>query len=64
MGEKNVHNHRRDEASKLSRENYSWFRIKGTWSVHSFNGGYLSITEGIGSCVYLLQESPGIAVAV
>ena len=22
---------------------YSWFHIKGTWSVHSFNGDYLSI---------------------
>ena len=22
---------------------YSWFHIKGTWSVHSFNGYYLSI---------------------
>ena len=22
---------------------YSWFHIKGTWSVHSFNGNYLTI---------------------
>ena len=22
---------------------YSWFHIKGTWSVHAFNGDYLSI---------------------
>ena len=38
---------------------YSWFHIKGTWSVHSFNGDYLSISEGTGSCGYLFHEIPG-----
>ena len=35
------------------------FYIKGTWSVHLFNGDYLSIPEGTGSCVYLFHEIPG-----
>ena len=39
---------------------YSLFHIKGTWSVHSFNGDYLSIPEGTGSCGYLFHEIPGI----
>ena len=39
------------DTMKLS---YNWFHIKGTWSVHSFNGDYLSIAEGTGSC-----EIPG-----
>ena len=37
--------------------------IKGTWSLHSFNEDYLSITEGTGRCgkwVYLFHEIPGI----
>ena len=35
--------------------------LKGTWSVHSFNGDYLSIPEGTGSsCGYLFHEIPGI----
>ena len=38
---------------------YSWFHIKGTWSVHSFNGDYLSIPEGTGSRGYLFHEVPG-----
>ena len=38
---------------------YSWFHIKGTWSVHSFNVDYLSISEGTGSCWYLFHEIPG-----
>ena len=38
---------------------YSWFHKKGTFSVHSFNGDYLSIPEGTGSCVYLFHEIPG-----
>ena len=38
---------------------YSWFHIKGTWSVHSFNGDYLSISQGTGSCEYLFHEIPG-----
>ena len=37
---------------------YSWFHIKGTWSVHSFNGVYLSIPEGTGTCGYLFHEIP------
>ena len=37
---------------------YSWFNIKVTWSVHSFNGDYLSIPEGTGSCEYLFNETP------
>ena len=39
---------------------YSWFHIKGTTSVNSFNGDYLSIPEGTGSCGYLFHEIPGI----
>ena len=27
---------------------YSWFHITGSWSVHSFNGDYLSILESTG----------------
>ena len=33
-------------AVKWTSENftwYSWFHLKGSWSVHSFNGDYLSI---------------------
>ena len=37
----------------------SWFHIKGTLSVHTFNGDYLSIPEGRGSCGYLFHEIPG-----
>ena len=35
------------------------FHIKGILSVHSFNGDYLSIPEGTGSCKYLFHEIPG-----
>ena len=38
------------------------FHIKGTWSVHSFNGDYLFIPEGSGSCGYLFHEIPGTCV--
>ena len=38
---------------------YSWFHIKGTWSVHLFIGDYLSIPETTGSCWYLFHEIPG-----
>ena len=38
---------------------YRRFHIKGTWSVHLFNGDYPSIPEGTGSCGYLFQEIPG-----
>ena len=38
---------------------YSWFHIKGTWSVQSFNRDYLSIPKGTGSCGYLFHEIPG-----
>ena len=38
---------------------YSWINIKGTWSVHLFNGDYLSIPEGTGSCWCLFHEIPG-----
>ena len=41
---------------------YSWFHIKGTWSVHSFNADYLSIPEGTSSCGYLFHEIPGIII--
>ena len=37
---------------------YSWFHIKGTLSVHSFNGDYLSVHTG--SWGYLLHEIPSI----
>ena len=37
---------------------YSWFHIKGTWSVHSFNGDYLSNPEGTDSCGYLFLWNP------
>ena len=39
---------------------YSWFHIKGTWSVHSFNGDYLSIPKCTGSCEYLFREIPSM----
>ena len=29
---------------------YNWFHKKGTWSVHSFHGDYVSTPEGTGSC--------------
>ena len=32
--------------------------LESTWSVHSFNGDYLSIPEGTGSCGYLFMKSP------
>ena len=35
--------------------------MKGTWSVHSFNGDYLSIPVDTGSCGYLFHEIPGIS---
>ena len=38
--------------------NYSWFHIKGTWSVRSFNVDYLSIPLCTGSCAYLFNEIP------
>ena len=41
---------------------YSWFHIKGTWSVHSFNGDYLSIPECTGSCEYIFYEIPGSCI--
>ena len=44
--------------SRPVTHSYSWFHIKGTWSVHSFNGDYLSIPEGTGSCEYLFMKSP------
>ena len=37
---------------------YSKFHKKGIWSVHSFNGDYLSIPEDTGSCGYLFHEIP------
>ena len=37
---------------------YSWFHIKGTWNVHSFNWDYISTSEGTGSG-YLFHEIPG-----
>ena len=39
---------------------YSWFHIKGTLSVHFFNGDYLSIPKCTGRCGYLFHEIPGI----
>ena len=36
---------------------YSWFRIKGSWSVHSFNGDYLSLVH-TGSWGNLFHEIP------
>ena len=44
---------------KIQKSRYSSFHTKGTWSVHSFNGVYLSIPEGIGSYGYLFHEIPG-----
>jgi len=41
---------------------YSWFHIKGTWSVHSYNGDYLSIPKCTGSCGYLFHEKPSITI--
>ena len=32
--------------------------IKGTWSVHSSNGEYLSISKCTGRCGYLFMKSP------
>ena len=43
---------------------YSLFHIKGTWSVHSFNGDYLSIPEDTGSCGYLFHEIPGMYIVL
>ena len=39
-------------------DRYSLFHMKATWSVHSFNGNYLSIPDGTGSCEYLFHEIP------
>ena len=36
----------------------SWFYIKGSWSVHSLNGDYLSIPVHTGSWGYLFYEIP------
>ena len=36
--------------------------IKGTWSVHLFNGDYLSIPETTGSCWSHFHEIPGIKI--
>ena len=38
---------------------YCWFHKKGTWSVHSINGYYVSIAEGTDSCGYLFHEILG-----
>ena len=43
---------------------YSWFHIKGTFSVHSFNDDYLSIPEHPGSQEYLFHEIPGILYCI
>ena len=40
--------------------NYSWFRIKGSWSVHLFNEDYLSIPSAH-SWGNLFHEIPGIS---
>ena len=45
--------------TSINAISYSWFHIKGTWSVHLFKGGNLSISEGTGSCGYLFHEIPG-----
>ena len=44
--------------SNLELVTYSWFHIKGTFSVHSFNEDYLSIHECPGSWGYLFHEIP------
>ena len=43
---------------------YSWFHIKGTWSVHSCDGEYLSFLSLVhtGSWGYLFHEVPGIRI--
>ena len=38
--------------------------ISNKGSVHSFNGDYLSIPEGTGSCGYLFHEIPGTILIV
>ena len=42
----------------LFSDNYSRFHKKGNLSVHSFNGVYLSISKGTGSCGYLFMKYP------
>ena len=49
---------------QLSEGTYSWIHIKDTWSVHLFNGDYLSIPEGTGSCGYLFHEIPCMSYSV
>ena len=39
---------------------YDWFHIIGTWSVHSFNGDYLSIHKCTCSCGNLFHELPSM----
>ena len=38
--------------------------IKGTISVHSFNGDYLSISKYTGSCEYLFHKIPSIIIII
>ena len=45
--------------NKYFRQGYWKILIKCTLSVHLFNGDYLSIPEGTGSCGYLFHEIPG-----
>ena len=44
---------------KQSKVRYSWFHIKGSWSVHSFNGDYLISLVHTGSWGNLFNEIPG-----
>ena len=55
----NINNKKWGQTQALTLK-YCLFHIKGTWSVHSFNGDYLSIPGGTGSCGYLFHEIPGI----
>ena len=43
---------------------YSWFHKKDTWSVHLFNGDYLSIPKCRGSYGYLFHEIPSMYMYV
>ena len=45
--------------STLGLHTADFIHITGTWSVHSFNGDYLSIPESTGSCGYLSHDIPG-----
>ena len=50
---------KRENMILVQKNKNSWFHLKGSWSVHSFNGDYLYILVHTGSWGNLFHEIPG-----